>query len=55
MYLVAVSLIYFVYGGNYSIYPTQTMRVFGNKVGAKVYYIVFLGFSLGKYGCMQPA
>ena len=49
LYLIAVSCIYFVYGGNYSIYPTQTVRVFGSKIGAKVYYLVFFGFSFGTY------
>jgi MFS family permease len=49
MFLGAVSLIYFVYGGNYSIYPTQTMRVFGTHVGGKVYCIIFIGFSLGSF------
>ena len=48
-------MIYFVYGANYSIYPTQTVRVFGNKIGPKVYYIVFLGFSLGTNWLKQPA
>ncbi len=46
-YLVAVSVIYFCYGGNYAVYPTQTMRIFGQELGSKVYYIVFLGFSFG--------
>lgn len=48
LFLVAVSIIYFNYGGNYSIYPTNTMRIFGPKIGGKVYYIVFIGFSLGR-------
>lgn len=48
LYLVGVSVIYFCYGGNYSIYPTHTMRVFGQDLGGKVYYIVFGGFSLGR-------
>lgn len=54
LYLVAVSMIYFVYGGNYSIYPTQTVRVFGNSLGPKVYYMVFLGFTVGTSTAMQP-
>ena len=48
LYLIAVSLIYFCYGGNYSVYPTHTVRVLGQELGAKVYYIVFTGFSFGK-------
>ena len=49
LYLVAVSVIYFCYGGNYSIYPTHTVRVFGQQLGGKVYYVVFTGFSIGTY------
>lgn len=49
LYLVAVSVIYFCYGGNYSIYPTHTIRVFGQQLGGKVYYVVFTGFSIGTY------
>jgi OFA family oxalate/formate antiporter-like MFS transporter len=47
LYLIAVCLVYFAYGGNYSVYPTQTIRIFGSERGAKLYYIVFIGFSLG--------
>ena len=47
LFLIAVSLIYFVYGANYAIYPTQTMRVFGTAIGGKVYFIVFTGFTVG--------
>jgi MFS transporter, OFA family, oxalate/formate antiporter len=51
-FLVAVSVIYFCYGGNYAVYPTQTMRVFGQELGGKVYYLVFSGFSFGT-GCVS--
>lgn len=47
LYLVGVSFVYFAYGGNYSIYPTHTFRVLGNEIGGKIYYLVFIGFSLG--------
>lgn len=46
-FLIAVSIIYFCYGGNYAVYPTHTMRIFGQELGSKVYYIVFTGFSFG--------
>lgn len=49
LFLIAVACIYFNYGGNYSIYPTHTFRVLGNQVGAKIYYLVFIGFSLGTH------
>lgn len=55
MFLIAVCLIYFVYGANYSIYPTQTMRVFGTTVGSKVYFIIFIGFSVGNYFYIKVA
>ena len=29
LYLVIVAVIYFCYGGNYSVYPTHTVRIFG--------------------------
>lgn len=48
LFLIAVSVIYFNYGGNYSIYPTHTIRILGNEIGGKIYYLVFIGFSLGK-------
>jgi MFS family permease len=46
-FLIGVCIIYFCYGGNYSVYPTHTVRIFGQELGSKVYYIVFTGFSLG--------
>lgn len=49
LFLIAVSVIYFNYGGNYSIYPTHTIRILGNEIGGKIYYLVFIGFSLGKF------
>ena len=49
MYLIAVCLIYLAYGGNYSVYPTHTVRTLGNKYGPKLYYVVFIGFSLGTH------
>lgn len=47
LFLIAVALTYFVYGGNYSIYPTHTVRILGNEIGSKIYYLVFIGFSVG--------
>lgn len=29
MFMIGISLIYFFYGANYSIYPTQTVRLLG--------------------------
>lgn len=53
LFLVAVSVIYFCYGGNYSIYPTHTVRIFGQQLGGKIYYVVFTGFSIGIYPIIE--
>jgi OFA family oxalate/formate antiporter-like MFS transporter len=47
LYLAMVCLIYFAYGGNYSVYPTQTIRIFGSEMGPKIYWITFSGFTIG--------
>lgn len=47
LFLIAVALTYFAYGGNYSIYPTHTVRILGNEIGSKIYCLVFIGFSVG--------
>ena len=49
MFLVGVSAIYFCYGGNYAVYPTHTARIFGAEVGGKVYFIPFIGFTIGTF------
>jgi nitrate/nitrite transporter NarK len=46
-YLVTVVITYACYGGNFSIYPTQTVRILGKELGGKLYYVVFIGFSIG--------
>jgi MFS family permease len=46
-YLITVLIVYGAYGGLYSIYPTQTVRMLGRQLGPKLYYITFLGFSSG--------
>lgn len=46
-YLITVLLTYGCYGGLYSIYPTQTVRMLGRQLGPKLYYITFFGFSFG--------
>lgn len=38
---------YGTYGGLYSIYPTQTVRMLGRQLGPKLYYITFFGFASG--------
>ena len=46
-YLITVLITYGAYGGLYSVYPTQTVRMLGRNLGPKLYYITFLGFSFG--------
>lgn len=56
LFLIGVCLIYFCYGGNYAVYPTHTVRLFGHELGSKIYYLVFTGFTFGTYnfniGCL---
>jgi predicted MFS family arabinose efflux permease len=47
-YMATVMLAYACYGGNYSIYPPQTVRLLGKDLGSKVYFLTFTGFSFGK-------
>ena len=46
--MLVVLLSYSCYGGNFGIYPTQTIRILGQKVGTLSYWLTFLGFSIGK-------
>ena len=52
-YLVVVCIIYFNYGACYSLYPALTMRTFGQILGGRNYYLVFLGFTVGIHLRMQ--
>lgn len=47
LYLLIVMSTYACYGGLFSIYPTQTIRILGNKLGSRLYFYTFTGFSLG--------
>ncbi len=46
-YLFSVVLSYGCYGGLYTIFPTQTVRILGRQIGPKMYYFTFIGFSCG--------
>lgn len=46
-YLITIVLTYGCYGSLYSIFPTQTVRILGKRIGPKMYYITFFGFSFG--------
>ena len=43
-YLILVVAAFFTYGGNYGIFPTQTVRILGKDIGSRVYPYVFSGF-----------
>ncbi len=45
-YIILVILIYFSYGANYGMYPTQTVRIYGNVDGSRIYPITFSAFSI---------
>lgn len=42
-----VIVIYFLYGGQFSLMPAKTYQIYGQKNGARIYSYAFLGFSLG--------
>lgn len=46
-YLITILITTGTYGGLYSVYPTQTVRMLGRQLGPKLYYITFTGFSFG--------
>ena len=45
-YIFLVMLIYFSYGANYGLYPAQTVRIYGDTDGSRIYPITFSAFSL---------
>ena len=47
LYMIVVLLVYFVYGGCYSVYPTHTVRTIGSKLGSRYYFAVFAGNTMG--------
>ncbi len=46
-YLIVVMSTYCCYAGNYAIYPIQTVRILGQQLGGKCYWITFTGFGIG--------
>ena len=44
LYVIAI---YFAYGGLYAVFPSITYKIFGQSQGAKIYSLVFFGFSVG--------
>ena len=46
-YFIWVSLIFFCKGGQFSIFPTITKKIFGDNVTAQIYGIIYFGFFIG--------
>ena len=44
LYIIAI---YFAYGGLYAVFPSITYKIYGQLHGAKIYSLLFFGFSLG--------
>jgi len=45
-YFIVIPCIYLCYGGLYAITPTQSVRMLGSVVGAKLFWLIFGGFSI---------
>lgn len=45
-YFIIIPGIYLSYGGLYAILPTQSIRVLGPVVGSKLFWLVFMGFTI---------
>jgi nitrate/nitrite transporter NarK len=46
-YLIIIILVYSSFGGNYSVYPPQNVRMLGKALGSRVYFVTNTGFSIG--------
>ena len=47
IYAILVPITYGFFGGTFSIYPPQTIKILGKKMGTKLYYMTFAGYSIG--------
>lgn len=55
LYMALVLLVYFAYGGCYSVYPTHAVRTIGSKLGSRYYFAVFAGNTMGTSPLSQEA
>lgn len=46
-------VVYAAFGGNYSIYPPQNVKMLGKALGSKVYFVTNTGFSIGTHALTQ--
>ena len=45
LFFLWIALTYFTLGGYFSVFPTLSGKVFGIKVGPKIYPVIFCGFA----------
>eukprot|EP01017_Pseudomicrothorax_dubius_P010150 TRINITY_DN13594_c0_g1_i3.p1 TRINITY_DN13594_c0_g1~~TRINITY_DN13594_c0_g1_i3.p1 ORF type:complete len:236 (+),score=66.63 TRINITY_DN13594_c0_g1_i3:60-710(+) len=46
LYFLFIMVILFLEGGYFGIFPTLASRIYGNKVGSKIYGFIYFGFSI---------
>lgn len=46
-WMIYIVSIYFAYGGLYAVFPSITYKIYGQLHGAKIYSLLFFGFSFG--------
>jgi hypothetical protein len=44
-YFFIVPITYLAYGGLYALLPTQSVRILGSFLGAKLFWVTFSGFA----------
>jgi hypothetical protein len=45
-YFFIVPITYLAYGGLYALLPTQSVRILGSFIGAKLFWLIFSGFAI---------
>lgn len=49
IYLLYIVIIYFAYGGLYSMMPATITKIFGKKIGTTIYGVTFTGFTISSW------
>lgn len=52
-YFFVLVCVFAAFGGNYSIYPPQNVKILGKTLGSRVYFVTNSGFAIGKQFLMQ--
>ena len=47
-YFFVLVCVFAAFGGNYSIYPPQNVKILGKAFGSRVYFVTNSGFAIGK-------